>query len=65
MDCLGVLSLGLNTGAGDDTVQVLPSIASIINGGTGSDVLIGASGIDTLNGGDGNDVSTAAPAPTC
>jgi Ca2+-binding RTX toxin-like protein len=56
VDCLGVLSLSLDTGAGNDTIQVLNSIASIINGGAGNDVLIGSSGIDILGGGDGDDV---------
>jgi Ca2+-binding RTX toxin-like protein len=56
VDCLGVTTLGINAGDGNDTVQVLDSLVSVINGGTGSDVLIGAAGIDTLNGGDGDDV---------
>ena len=56
VDCLSVTSLGLNTGDGNDTVQVLSSLLSVVNGGDGGDVLIGSTGIDTLNGGDGDDV---------
>jgi hemolysin type calcium-binding protein len=60
VDCLGVASLGLDLGDGNDTVQVLVSTISSISGGAGSDVLIGNGGIDTLNGGEGDDVLDGA-----
>ena len=36
VDCLGVASLGLDAGDGNDTVQVLVSTLSLVSGGAGS-----------------------------
>jgi Ca2+-binding RTX toxin-like protein len=57
-------SILINGNAGNDTLQMLTSVAfpltepGTINGGTGNDNMLGAEGNDILNGGDGNDNMT-------
>lgn len=59
--------LSLDTGSGNDTINVTAANSASISGGdgndsittgTGNDVLDGARGNDTLNSGDGNDLLT-------
>jgi Ca2+-binding RTX toxin-like protein len=42
-------------GKGNDTLTADSATAITLNGGTGNDVLVGSSAVDTLNGDDGND----------
>ena len=50
-----VTSVVVDTGAGDDSVTVVPSLRSTLSGGPGADSLTGGPAVDTLNGGDDND----------
>lgn len=52
-----VTRISIDAGAGKDKVTLDPAvtIASIVAGGTGNDVLLGGSGNDSLAGGNGND----------
>ena len=53
----GVLSIAIDVGDADDTVQIssVSSIPALLQGGTGDDHLIGLFGNDVLSGGDGAD----------
>ncbi len=57
-----VTSIDVNAGAGDDLVRIdeangvfTDSIPTTIDGGSGDDNLVGASGAETINGGGGDD----------
>ena len=45
----------VNAGNGNDRVNIGTSLASLVNGGAGNDILTGGNGADTLNGDDGDD----------
>ncbi|MDQ5852455.1 MAG: hypothetical protein M3380_10380, partial [Chloroflexota bacterium] len=51
--------LVLNAGGGDDAFSATGNLQALIqivvDGGVGSDTLLGSNGVDVLNGGDGND----------
>ncbi len=54
---LGVVLVDVDTGGGDDYLDIRPeiAIATILQGGTGDDQIRGGDGPDEIRGGDGND----------
>ena len=59
--CRGVQNINANAGGGHDVLDNKTSLPSVLNGGTGSDLLIGGSSRDQLIGGEGTDNANGGP----